>query len=397
MLGTDTLKAIREDMERLSLPSWFPPAPSHPGEVKWGKFKAAEWKSFCTVNLPITLTRLWGSLPMTDRRYLMLQNFLQLVAAIKLANGRTITIDQIDQYERHMRKYLTGLVELYPWISITPYQHMALHFPSHLRRFGPTHSWRCFAFERYNGLIQNIPTNSRFGEMEITKFNRFIQAQNLRAIFSKCQVPSEVQPILEAFEKRHQTDIYSTFMHDGPLVSYSEPDVEGWQNQNLTALPKEHRALLHNWLRKADSTTNPSIVTRVFAQKKVDRAGQTFECGQGNNSHVVFRPHLNGELSAGVILSIFSHAERQRSATGGITRTFVILQEYGRLSIDDQRLDVFRLLPTVTGFLCDHEPQGPLVLLPFSDVIGHFAGTIMSIPGIERVCMHVLPLSSSDY
>ena len=118
-------------MERLSLPSWFPPAPSHPGEVKWGKFKAAEWKSFCTVNLPITLTRLWGSLPVTDRHYLMLQNFLQLVAAIKLANGRTITIDQIVQYEQHMRSYLTGLVDLYPWISITPYQHMALHFPQY--------------------------------------------------------------------------------------------------------------------------------------------------------------------------------------------------------------------------------------------------------------------------
>jgi hypothetical protein len=185
-------------------------------------------------------------------------------------------------------------------------------------------------------------------------------------------------------------------MHDGPLVSYSELDREGWQSQNLTVLPKEHHLLLQHWLREADPTTDLSIVARVLARKQVERASQTFKCGRGNNSHVVFRLHPNGELSAG-FLSIFSHTERQRSATEGITRTFVVLQEYGRLSIDDQRLDVFSLLPTVTGFLCDYEPQGPLILLPFSDVIGHFAQTIMSVPGIERVCMHVLPLSSSYY
>lgn len=86
VLGQDTLQAICDDMDRIKLPSWFNRAPKHPGEVKWGKFKADEWKAFCSVNLPITLTRLWGSLPKQHRRYQMLRNFLQMVTAVKVAN-----------------------------------------------------------------------------------------------------------------------------------------------------------------------------------------------------------------------------------------------------------------------------------------------------------------------
>ena len=164
VLGKKTLQQIRDDMARIELPSWFTAAPKRPGEAMWGRFKADEWKSFCTVNLPITLTRLWGSRPNTDRHYQMLENFLQLVAGINLANKRIITDDDINLYEDHMRKYLTGFRLLYPFKDIVPYQHLSLHFPSHLRRFGPTHSWRCWAFERFNGLIQVLPTNNKFGK-----------------------------------------------------------------------------------------------------------------------------------------------------------------------------------------------------------------------------------------
>lgn len=167
VLGKKTLQEIRDDMGRITLPSWFTPAPKRPGEAMWGRFKADEWKSFCTVNLPITLTRLWGSKPKTDRHHQMLENFLHLVAAINLANKRVITNDDIDRYEQHMRTYLKGFRELYPFKDIAPYQHLSLHFSSHLRRFGPTHSWRCWAFERFNGLIQALPTNNKFGELQL--------------------------------------------------------------------------------------------------------------------------------------------------------------------------------------------------------------------------------------
>ena len=164
VLGKDTLREIRNDMEKFKLPSWFRAAPKHPGEIRWGKFKADEWKSFCSVNLPITLSRLWGKRSKVDRHYRMLENFLHLVTAVNYANQRTITEEQIAQYHSHIVTYLKGFVTLYPFANITPYQHLSLHFSTHLRRWGPTHSWRCFAFERYNGILQGLPTNNKFGQ-----------------------------------------------------------------------------------------------------------------------------------------------------------------------------------------------------------------------------------------
>jgi hypothetical protein len=164
VLGRSRLKQVRRDMQRLRQPTWVSRAPGHPGEKKWGKFTADQWKTFCTQNLPVTLIRLWGSEPEESFERSCLDNFMHLVSAIKLANLHVIDEERIQQYERHMLEYLTGLLELFPGTSITPYQHLALHFGDHLRRFGPVHAWRCFPFERFNYILQNFPTNNRPGE-----------------------------------------------------------------------------------------------------------------------------------------------------------------------------------------------------------------------------------------
>jgi hypothetical protein len=164
VLGCGVLKEIREDMLRLELPSWSAAAPAHPGEAKWGKFGADQWRAFCLINLPVTLIRLWGNFDADSREHKMLVNFMHLVTAVKLATMRKMTKDRISQYESHMHQYLTSLQSLYPEKDLTPYQHLSLHFGPLLRRFGPTHAWRCFPFERYNYLMQQIPTNNHFGE-----------------------------------------------------------------------------------------------------------------------------------------------------------------------------------------------------------------------------------------
>lgn len=151
-------------MNLVFLPSWLPAAPAHPGEKKWGKFSADQWRTFSMVNLPVTLIRLWGLKNRESRKHRMLVNFLHLVSAVKLATMRNVNEEQITGYEYHMHEYLTTLLDLYPETSITPYQHLSLHFGHLLRRFGPTHAWRCFPFERYNYLMQNVPTNGHLGK-----------------------------------------------------------------------------------------------------------------------------------------------------------------------------------------------------------------------------------------
>ncbi|GAW08063.1 hypothetical protein LENED_010101 [Lentinula edodes] len=82
VLGKDTLAVIREDMSKLEIPSWMDTAPNRPGEKSHGSFTADQWRMFCTVNLPITLVRLWGTLPQDERKYAILVNFMHLVTAL---------------------------------------------------------------------------------------------------------------------------------------------------------------------------------------------------------------------------------------------------------------------------------------------------------------------------
>ena len=165
VLGHEMLAEIHQDIEKIELPSWFPNSPKHPGEVKWGKFKAEEWKSFCLAILPISLVRLWGKYPKESRHSQMLENYMDLVNAIKLATRRSFNEDTISAYQGYMQRYLEGFLRLYPHKNLVPYQHMALHFGEHMRRFGPTHAWRCYPFERMNGLVQDLPSNYRLGTL----------------------------------------------------------------------------------------------------------------------------------------------------------------------------------------------------------------------------------------
>jgi hypothetical protein len=157
-------------MARLHLPSWVARPPSRPGEKKWGKFTADQWKTFCMQTLPVALIRLWGGQAEHSKERRRLDNFMHLVSAVKLATMHRMTEQRITEYEYHIRQYLQTLISLYPGTSITPYQHLSLHFGRHLRLFGPVHAWRCFPFERFNYILQQFPTNERFGKPTLNPY-----------------------------------------------------------------------------------------------------------------------------------------------------------------------------------------------------------------------------------
>lgn len=107
----------------------------------------------------------------------MLANYMQLVSAVRLANMREMTEKRIQYFEELIRLYLKGIQELYPHTNITIYQHMMHHFGSLLRHFGPVHSWRCFAFERLNYVLQQTSTNNKLGAF--TSIDLFVLLLNV--------------------------------------------------------------------------------------------------------------------------------------------------------------------------------------------------------------------------
>jgi hypothetical protein len=163
ILGRTRLTKVWEDMTRTTLPSWCTPAPPRIGDKGQGKISADGWRVFCTVHLIVTLCRLWGSSPLDSRENRLLVNFCDLIAATKIAAGRTITIARAEEFQDVMLRYLSGLDELFPMHRFIPYHHISIHLRDLLSHFGPTTTWRCWVFERYNHMLQNIETNGRFG------------------------------------------------------------------------------------------------------------------------------------------------------------------------------------------------------------------------------------------
>jgi len=168
VLGRATLREVWSDMEKTILPTWCTASPTRIGDGNHGKISADGWRMFGSVHLIVTLGRLWGILPFEDRKYKLFTNFCALVHATKIATMRSVTTASAQEFEDTMFAYLRGICELFPSYEFVPSHHVALHMKELLCRFGPTHAWRCWVFERYNHILQQIPTNGNFGMSQHT-------------------------------------------------------------------------------------------------------------------------------------------------------------------------------------------------------------------------------------
>ena len=162
VLGRDILEAVWDDMTRTELPSWMSPAPRNWGTAARGKLTADQWKVIATVHLPITLIRLWGR---KEGRYsFLLRNFMDLSAAIQLANQRIITDKHIHDYERLILRYLQGMKDMFKDTPLQPIHHVSLHAGEFLKLFGPTHSVQTPGFKRFNEKLGLQNTNMKSGK-----------------------------------------------------------------------------------------------------------------------------------------------------------------------------------------------------------------------------------------
>lgn len=161
VLGRDVMEAVWKDMESAQLPSWIGSAPARWGTTERGKLSADQWRTICTIHLPITLICLWGQ--ENGRKQELLHNFMELVSAVRIANMRVSSKNQIDAYNAHIFRYAAGLKALFPDEKLRPSHHAALHIGDMLDLFGPVHSHSAPFFERYINFLHHVNTNQKLG------------------------------------------------------------------------------------------------------------------------------------------------------------------------------------------------------------------------------------------
>ena len=161
LLGREVLQQVRLDMSRTIYPSYVGRPPAEVGSASAGSLSADQWRTFGLVNLVITLVRLWGRLPVSDERIGFLNNFVDLVVAVRLGTTRRVTPQKIQSYQSRISDYARGLLEQFPDEKLVTNHHLALHLGEVLHRFGPTQSYWAFPFERCIRLIRDVNNNFR--------------------------------------------------------------------------------------------------------------------------------------------------------------------------------------------------------------------------------------------
>jgi hypothetical protein len=172
VLGVDMVTALNTDIARTVLPSWVSSGPKSFDASEHGKLSASEWRTTILIRLIITLPPIWG--PRPGRPKLMLDNFMHLANAVVIASTRAVVVQPssengaiqstADLYHKEYSAYLLGRVQLYPTGKIQPTEHIAYHIGQKLGQYGPVHNTSTNAMERFNGMIQNQPTNMRSGK-----------------------------------------------------------------------------------------------------------------------------------------------------------------------------------------------------------------------------------------
>jgi len=226
---------------------------------------------------------------------------------------------------------------------------------------------------------------------------RFCRFQNLRNLFCETHLPTEAHPIITTIEKRYRTKVHGTILSSSNGSAMQ--DVESMAR--LVTLSNQDYALLVQWFRDANSTIMPS--SKVTPVKSYKRFNQTFQALPSRESaslsedqtppknSVVMVTLGDGTCIPAVLQSIFSPT-RVNTLRSTTTETFFTARKYEPLSATDTTKSYCLKFPLASGHLYYNSLCADTILAPIDRVVAHAALTPQTVNGINRPCVHILPL-----
>ena len=143
-----------------------------PGKIScsFSGFTADQWKNWTTV---YSVFALKGVLP--DNH---LECWRHFVLACKYLGKRVLTDSDIEIGDRFLMEFCKTFEDLYGKDLVTPNMHLHGHLKECLIDYGPFHSFWCFSFERFNGILGSYHTNNR--SIEIQLMRRFLMQAKVK-------------------------------------------------------------------------------------------------------------------------------------------------------------------------------------------------------------------------
>ena len=143
-----------------------------PGKIScsFSGFTADQWKNWTTV---YSVFALKGVLP--DNH---LECWRHFVLACNYLGKRVLTDNDIEIGVRYLMEFCKTFEDLYGKDLVTPNMHLHGHLKECLIDYGPFHSFWCFSFERFNGILGSYHTNNR--SIEIQLMRRFLMQAKVK-------------------------------------------------------------------------------------------------------------------------------------------------------------------------------------------------------------------------
>lgn len=162
-LNKDNLKEIQDIVDSAEVPADVGKLPGIIDNFTFDGFTADELKNFY---LLFAIYSLQGILPRNHHECLR-----KFVIACNYLCNRVLTAEDMKICDNYLLQFCTSFERIFGKQAVTPNIHLHCHLVECMKDYGPIYSFWLFSFERYNGMLGNIPTNRK--SIEIQFMNRF--------------------------------------------------------------------------------------------------------------------------------------------------------------------------------------------------------------------------------
>ncbi|MBW0469066.1 hypothetical protein O181_008781 [Austropuccinia psidii MF-1] len=182
-MTNDNIKQFCLLMDTLVLPTGVSTLGRNIGSAKHGRLKASQWLSLYTLVIPLVFPEMYmdghDKISIESNRGKFLQNTGDLVQCTRIACTRSLKDGHAGRFYNAYNRYTMTSKYLFNNPNIKPNHYYALHIPEQLKIWGPLMGVAEFAGERMIGLLQNIPTNQKIGEMHGSLLKKAHETQRL--------------------------------------------------------------------------------------------------------------------------------------------------------------------------------------------------------------------------
>ncbi len=91
-----------------------------------------------------------------------------------------INVVDLNSADLFLLHFCKKVEEIYGWEACTSNMHLHVHLKQIFEDYGPAHSFWCFSFERYNGILGSYHTNKKSVEIQLMK--KFCTEQKVHSL-----------------------------------------------------------------------------------------------------------------------------------------------------------------------------------------------------------------------